>query len=142
MTIKFDSPCESVLKSSKFLLKWKLGMRELNAMKGGRLSMVFLISSFLIENSKVIRKCKGCRRLRDFSKQQPSCQTSHVLKNCFLSCVGCNSKYVKGKMNNTHPSLPCALEAVSHPQTIRSPQRQCPAEMKHSLRTLKCLRSC
>lgn len=46
--------------------------------------MVFLISLFLIENSKVIRECKGCGRLRDFSKKQSSCQTSHVLKNCFF----------------------------------------------------------
>lgn len=48
--------------------------------------MVFLISSFLIENSKVIRECKGCGRLKDFSKKQPSCQTSCFKELCFELC--------------------------------------------------------
>lgn len=42
MRIKFDSPCESVLKSFKFLLKWKLGMREFNAMKRWEVKYGFL----------------------------------------------------------------------------------------------------
>lgn len=56
------------------------------------------------------RECKGCGRLRDFSKKQHSCQTAHI----FELCVGWfKGKEVKGRMSKTHPRLPWVPGALS-----------------------------